>query len=427
MFGSPETTPGRPRAEVLLVGPPGRPQDREPQGRHRGRGLAHAREGREEQGGAAVPSVRVRHHVRQGHLQGGLAHRRRASTWRSSRRPAPGSPTRASSSARAARTRAQFLAEHVEHARRDRAQDPRGRGPDELRRRGRRDAHRDRARPGRGGRSRTRQAEAAKAEGRRKADAVKSGVRSSRPSPATSARSGSWRCGRAAARSSRRGCARRGSRRTRSRTSWRARARGPRSTTRLRPAGGRASVRRRGARAAGAVTGALAAQGVAPALVAQASTAARPATTRKPGPGSWPRSRASRMGAWSRRRRFGRLTSFLMRRGYAPEIWPAARPVAPWRCAADGRLGRSASCLKGPGGRSIPTTRGILPTPRSTSRQATVTEPIIDADHHERRELCATMSSRTLDPAAASSRRTHGPVGVLSCNVVECWEERWSP
>ena len=69
--------PGWPRAEVLLLGPAGRPQDREPQGRHRRRRLAHPRQGGEEQGRAAVPPVRVRHHVRQGHLQGGLAARRR--------------------------------------------------------------------------------------------------------------------------------------------------------------------------------------------------------------------------------------------------------------------------------------------------------------------------------------------------------------
>ena len=96
---------GRPRAEVLLVGPARRPQDREPQGRHGRRRLAHPGQGRQEQGGAAVPPVRVRHHVRQGHL----ARRDRSSTSvssrRSSRRPAPGSRTRAISSARAARTR----------------------------------------------------------------------------------------------------------------------------------------------------------------------------------------------------------------------------------------------------------------------------------------------------------------------------------
>ena len=36
MFGSPETTPGRPGAEVLLVGPPRHPPHRVAQGRRRG-------------------------------------------------------------------------------------------------------------------------------------------------------------------------------------------------------------------------------------------------------------------------------------------------------------------------------------------------------------------------------------------------------
>ena len=69
-----------------------------------GRRRPHAREGGEEQGGAAVPRGRVRHHVRRGHL----AARATCSTWRStsgsSRRAARGSPTAASASARAART-----------------------------------------------------------------------------------------------------------------------------------------------------------------------------------------------------------------------------------------------------------------------------------------------------------------------------------
>ena len=48
---------GRPGAQVLLVGAARRAQDREPQGRHRGRGLAHARQGGQEQGRPAVPPV----------------------------------------------------------------------------------------------------------------------------------------------------------------------------------------------------------------------------------------------------------------------------------------------------------------------------------------------------------------------------------
>ncbi len=112
----PRDHPGRPRAEVLLLGPAGRAQDREPQGRDRRRRLAHAGQGREEQGRAAVPPVRVRHHVRQGHLQGGSPPRRRRRPRDRQEERAPGSPTRASSSGRAARTRAQFLAEHTDIA-----------------------------------------------------------------------------------------------------------------------------------------------------------------------------------------------------------------------------------------------------------------------------------------------------------------------
>ena len=52
----------------------------------------------------AVQAGRVRHHVRQGHQPGGLAARHRRRARASSRSPAPGSPTRASSSARAGRT-----------------------------------------------------------------------------------------------------------------------------------------------------------------------------------------------------------------------------------------------------------------------------------------------------------------------------------
>ena len=58
----------RPRAEVLRVGAHGHPPHRQHQGRRRRRRRPHAREGRQEQGGAAVPRGRVRRHVRRRHL-----------------------------------------------------------------------------------------------------------------------------------------------------------------------------------------------------------------------------------------------------------------------------------------------------------------------------------------------------------------------
>ena len=67
MFGSPGDHAGWSGAEVLLVGAARHPSHRVDQGRRRGRRQPHAGEGREEQGRAAFPSVRVRHHVRQGH------------------------------------------------------------------------------------------------------------------------------------------------------------------------------------------------------------------------------------------------------------------------------------------------------------------------------------------------------------------------
>ena len=67
MFGSPETTPGWPGAQVLLVGPARHPPHRVHQGRRRGGGQPHPGQGGQEQGGPAVPPGRVRHHVRQGH------------------------------------------------------------------------------------------------------------------------------------------------------------------------------------------------------------------------------------------------------------------------------------------------------------------------------------------------------------------------
>ena len=58
----------RPRAEVLRLGAPGHPPDRVDQGRARRRSAAASGQGRQEQGRAAVPPGRVRHHVQRGHL-----------------------------------------------------------------------------------------------------------------------------------------------------------------------------------------------------------------------------------------------------------------------------------------------------------------------------------------------------------------------
>ena len=94
----------RPRAEVLRVGAHRHPAHRRDQGRRAGGRRPHPREGGQEQGRAAVPRGGVRRDVRR------RASRRKAicsispSSARSSRRAAPGSPTAASVSARAART-----------------------------------------------------------------------------------------------------------------------------------------------------------------------------------------------------------------------------------------------------------------------------------------------------------------------------------
>ena len=60
---------GRPRAEVLLVPAPGHPPHRDAEGRHGGGRQPRAGQGRQEQGRGAVPPGRVRHRVRQGHLE----------------------------------------------------------------------------------------------------------------------------------------------------------------------------------------------------------------------------------------------------------------------------------------------------------------------------------------------------------------------
>ena len=69
MFGSPGDHHGRQRAQVLCLGAARYPPHRRHQGsRRRGR-QPDPREGGEEQGRAAVPSGRIRHHVRLGHFQ----------------------------------------------------------------------------------------------------------------------------------------------------------------------------------------------------------------------------------------------------------------------------------------------------------------------------------------------------------------------
>ena len=93
----------RQRAEVLRVGAPRHPAHRRAEGRRAGGGQPHAREGGEEQDGAAVPRGRVRRPLRRRGSRG----RARSSTWASRRacwrRAAPGSPTAASASATGAR------------------------------------------------------------------------------------------------------------------------------------------------------------------------------------------------------------------------------------------------------------------------------------------------------------------------------------
>ena len=75
MFGSPETTPG---GRALKFYSSVRLDIRRIESIKDGAeitGVAHPGQGRQEQGGAAVPSGRVRHHVRQGHQPRGLAAR----------------------------------------------------------------------------------------------------------------------------------------------------------------------------------------------------------------------------------------------------------------------------------------------------------------------------------------------------------------
>ena len=105
MFGNPETTTGgnalkfyaSVRLDVRRIAAH--------QGRRGGDRQPHAGEGGEEQGRAAVPPGRVRHPLQRGHLASRATCSTSASRPASSRRAAPGSPSRASASARGARTR----------------------------------------------------------------------------------------------------------------------------------------------------------------------------------------------------------------------------------------------------------------------------------------------------------------------------------
>ena len=100
----PRDHPGRPGAQVLLVGPPRHPPDRVDQGRRRDRRQPHPGQGREEQVRRAVQAGRVRHHVRPRASAAKARSSTSPSISASSRSPEPGSPTKVSSSARAGRT-----------------------------------------------------------------------------------------------------------------------------------------------------------------------------------------------------------------------------------------------------------------------------------------------------------------------------------
>ena len=77
MYGSPETTTRRQRAEILRLGAPRHPPHRRHQGARRGGRQPDPRQGGQEQAGAAVQAGRVRHHVRRGRLQDRRAGRSR--------------------------------------------------------------------------------------------------------------------------------------------------------------------------------------------------------------------------------------------------------------------------------------------------------------------------------------------------------------
>ena len=101
MFGSPETTTGWQRAEILFLGPARHPPHRRDQGPRRGGRQPDPGEGGQEQGRAALPPGRVRHHVWRGDLQARRADRSRRQgrrgreigrlvlLWRPADRPGP--------------------------------------------------------------------------------------------------------------------------------------------------------------------------------------------------------------------------------------------------------------------------------------------------------------------------------------------------
>ena len=68
MFGNPETTTGGNALKFYASRAPRHPPHRRDQGRRGRHRQPHAREGREEQDGAAVQGGRVRHPLRPGHL-----------------------------------------------------------------------------------------------------------------------------------------------------------------------------------------------------------------------------------------------------------------------------------------------------------------------------------------------------------------------
>ena len=134
MFGNPETTPGRPRAEVLRVGPARHPPHRDAEGRRRGVRQPRARQGGQEQGRAAVQAGRVRHHLRLRASPGRARCSTSGSSGRSSRSRARTSASATSGSARAARTRRAFLRENPDVVQQilARIQADARRGPDRL-------------------------------------------------------------------------------------------------------------------------------------------------------------------------------------------------------------------------------------------------------------------------------------------------------
>ena len=100
----PRDDSGRPGAEVLQLVPHRRPPHRTGQGWRGNRRLADQGQGRQEQGRAAVPRLRVRHDVHPRHLPRGRPARPGDRSTSSSRSRARGSTTATSGSARAART-----------------------------------------------------------------------------------------------------------------------------------------------------------------------------------------------------------------------------------------------------------------------------------------------------------------------------------